>query len=292
MDIMALAFTVGMTWFPYGFLAWFTSSAALAEAAPAERDAARRPLTLLLLASLACTLVQGAAAAVVAADGDGADTVFWFGGMVSFHVLWWPLVAPSLNRARGALEARAAGARPTERRASLRARRPEQYLPRGWWLVPSGIFVAGLTYVVVSALTAGPIEGGARLVVLLFLGAALSFLLSYGIWAHVAALGPQDLTGAPDPEALERALEDLRRFLVRGVFVLDTAAVAVFTAVAVLAAVPDLSDATRNTVGAWIGGGGGSLVGLLGGVFGTLASVRRIRAERLRGGSGAPDPAS
>jgi len=86
---------------------------------------------------------------------------------------------------------------------------------------------------------------------------------------------PMDVGGSPE---LAQGYESLRRFKIWGWFAVSTMAMLAFSVPPVLLA--------RDPEGwlyaaIWVGAGGGAFVGLLGGVFGVTADVRRTRLNRL-----------
>ena len=86
---------------------------------------------------------------------------------------------------------------------------------------------------------------------------------------------PMDVGGSPD---LVRGYDSLRRFKIWGWFAVSTMAMLAFSLPAVLLA-RDPEEWLYAAI--WVGAGGGALVGLLGGVFGVTADIRRTRLNRL-----------
>ncbi len=83
-----------------------------------------------------------------------------------------------------------------------------------------------------------------------------------------------------DPGAsqeLADAYEEFRRFKAWMVYGLSCAAMLLFLSVSLLLAL----GPQYEMIAIWIGAGGGSLLGILGGVFGTYGSIRRARLARL-----------
>ena len=75
-----------------------------------------------------------------------------------------------------------------ERAASLRPRKPGEYLPWSWRLAAAGTAVLGATAFVVRA---SSVVSGRRMVMpIVFAAAALVFLWLYEVWAHQVITGP------------------------------------------------------------------------------------------------------
>ncbi len=114
-----------------------------------------------------------------------------------------------------------------------------------------------------------------------------SFLAAWGAWAALATRTPQDLSGARDPQALDRACFEFRRFLARGVFAVMTLCVAGCSAIAIWAVALD-GDAGQGGAVGIAGGALGTVVGLSGGLLGALAD--RHRRAILELGGTPPEP--
>ena len=289
-----------MTLFPAGFLAWYTRRPvvrdALQRAGEDVQAAARAHGARAMLLTLLCCIVVGG---LIAIDANTGATFGVASG--AFHLVWWTAVAPVLRRTERPAKAMPGLAAPSQapsprRTASLAARRNADYLPASWMALPIGIFAVGMVLIVREALTGGLVEPGSQLIGWLLPAGALGFLVGWGLWARQAVKSPQDLSGAVDPHALAEAFDGFRRFLARGIYGVMTTAVLVFMGTAVAVVMTQGGPALQSELGAWIGGGGGALVGLLGGLFGTLCSLKRMQLERVRregaGGSPAsPNPA-
>jgi hypothetical protein len=75
-----------------------------------------------------------------------------------------------------------------ERAASLRPRKPGEYLPWSWRLAAAGTAVLGATAFVVRA--SSVVSGRRMFVAIGFAAAALVFLWLYEVWAHQVITGP------------------------------------------------------------------------------------------------------
>jgi len=112
---------------------------------------------------------------------------------------------------------------------------------------------------------------------LMFSAFGAGWLLMGGLGTRLSVLEaePMDVGGSPE---LARGYESLRRYKIWGWFGVSTMAMLAFSLPPVLLA--------RDPEGwlyaaIWVGAGGGAFVGLLGGVFGVTADVRRTRLNRL-----------
>lgn len=152
------------------------------------------------------------------------------------------------------------------RAASLVSRQRQLPIPRVAWLVPLAIMA-------VSAL-----------VLELHHASWQSWLIWSGglVWVGAAPRAIQLTLAEPEPmdtegsQQLATAYEELRSFKAWGFFTMGLLAVAVLSVTSVLLAL----DWQRAAL--WAGAGGGSVVGILGGVTGTWADIRRARVANLR----------
>lgn len=300
MDLTMELFGLVMALFPVAFLAWYRRRPLVREAfeneSPDVEAAARVHGRRAALLTVVCAAVIGG---MIALGWNSTLTVCT--GVVAFHVVWWTSVAPVLRTTERPLKGvpGLAAPEPAEsprRTASLVARRNADYLPAWWMAMPVAIFVGGVGVIVWRAVTGGIADPGVQLVAWIMPAGALGFLVGWGFWARAAVKSPQDLSGAVDPQALADAFDGFRRFLARGIYGIMTAAVLVFMGAAVVIVTTEGDAALQSELGAWIGGGGGAFVGVLGGLFGTLCSLkamrlRRIRDEGVRGGAATPNPA-
>jgi hypothetical protein len=103
------------------------------------------------------------------------------------------------------------------------------------------------------------------------------WLLMGSFGARLSSLEPEPMDAGGSAE-LAQGYESLRRFKVWGWFILSIMAMLAFCLPPVLLAQDP--EAWRSAA-IWVGAGGGALVGLLGGVFGIMADVRRTRLNRL-----------
>jgi hypothetical protein len=181
-------------------------------------------------------------------------------------------------RRRDAAQA-ASPAAPARRVASLTAREPDQILPRRLWLGPALLLDLPL---VAAFLVRDGLTTATWTIVAVSTVFGATFLLTWGAWARLSTTTPQDLSGAADPEALDRACRAFRVFLARGVFALMTLAVAAATAVSFAAIATDGSPSQSAVLG--VGGGVvGSLIGVGGAVLGALADRHRRAILELGG---------
>jgi len=112
---------------------------------------------------------------------------------------------------------------------------------------------------------------------LMFSAFGAGWLLMGGYGTRLSTLEPEPMDVGASQELL-RGYEDLRRFKIWGWFAVSTMAMLAFSVPPVLLVL----DPERWLYTAiWVGAGGGALVGLLGGVFGFTADIRRTRLTRL-----------
>jgi hypothetical protein len=243
------------------------------------RDAGRRALRRTVLIALAFS----AASAASWFAFEDAPAVFYVLGGSGFHVGWWMGALPLLRRDSPTIAAeRAVSAPPSRRVASLVARDDESILPRRFWVLPIAALVVSAAMVAWAAADGRVTWGGRAWIVGNLWFGGLLFLAGWGCWALAAGRAKQDLSTAADPSEVDRLCRDFRRFMVRSLFVGTTLAVVLFAGGAgALALWGDREGAGR--IGGWLGGGGGSLLGVLGGVFGLLADRRRRAIIELGG---------
>ena len=272
-----LWFTVTMAWAPV--IGVLSQTLAVRALTPGTREAGRRALRRTVLLAAAFT---GVAVAASAAFGD-APPVTFFVAAAAFHTGWWFGARPLLSRDRTAIAAERADAPPPSRRvASLVVRDEEALLPRRFWALPAAVLLV-CAAVIGWAGFEGRVSWHDRgWTAALLWGAGLSVLAGWGLWAVAAARAGQDLSSASDPTEADRLCRDFRRFVVRWLFALTTLAVIACGAgaAALAAAGPDAATAR---IGGWVGGGGGTLIGLLGALFGLLADRRRRAILELGG---------
>lgn len=183
----------------------------------------------------------------------------------------WPIVVGSagsmalfFRAAMPALIARSPGwggpgARPATRTASLEARDGADLLPR--WAMPLGWIVCALC----AAVMAWAISRGAPAALLLGLG----FWLGMGLGCRAAAREPEPLD-AQASASVREAYRSARRLRAWGFWSLGLAGTLCFTVVAALAVERPMTAGLAGAVG-------GTLIGVAGGVFGTVASISRAR---------------
>lgn len=101
--------------------------------------------------------------------------------------------------------------------------------------------------------------------------------LAWGAYfGRMATLEPEPIDLSSSPE-LAQGYADFRNFKLWGWFTLSVLAMLAFCMTSLLLAL----DASGLTTAIWIGAGGGSMVGVLGGVFGVRADLYRTRLNRL-----------
>ena len=202
----------------------------------------------------------------------GVVHLFWpvFCG---FHLLWWPLAVPLMNRTQQLLEQEGAVApsRPegTFRAASLRARRVGDYLPS--FSFPLAVVVAVLGPMCVGGWLWLHPEMEQRLLI-----GAVSFgitgLLAMVVWMFCMKLVlVEQLPGAGG--VLNEETEALRRFRMQGFYWFMLLMAVLMFGAAFLFVKIGRGAIMEETVGL-VGGVVGTVVGVGGGVFGTLASWR------------------
>lgn len=221
--------------------------------------------------------------AVVAALAAATDATWplLVASLAAFHVGWWVGAAPLHRRGRAEADAPHDG-RPTSRRvASLAPRDPERLLPATAWIVPTAA-VALSAVLIVAAFVGGRLSAERSMLVAAMWCGGLSFLLAWGLWARAQSRAPQDLSLAPDAAEVDRAYAAYRRFMVRSVWAGATLASGLFAAIAAAAAWTGDDPASGPLLG-WVGGVGGSLVGVAGAVFGAVADRRRRAILELGG---------
>lgn len=102
--------------------------------------------------------------------------------------------------------------------------------------------------------------------------------LAWGAYCgRLAMLEPEPIDVSASPE-LAQGYADFRNFKLWGWFTLSVLAMLAFCTTTLLLA---LDASGLLTTAIWIGAGGGSMVGVLGGVFGVRADLYRTRLHRL-----------
>jgi hypothetical protein len=114
---------------------------------------------------------------------------------------------------------------------------------------------------------------------LIFAGAGAVFLAMGHYAAKASLLEPEPLDTDGSAE-LREAYAGLRRVKLWGWYGISVLAMLVFLAPPLLIA---WDEARYLTPAVWIGAGGGGLVGVLGGVFGTIADLKRVAINRRFG---------
>ena len=260
MDIFDYAFTLCMILFPAAFTLFVRS-----KAVTAGQQSRSRKLGRILWLSTGVTVV----AFLLLARWQPAVAYFmWF----MFFPLWFLLAMPML-------QSRDPGWGPIQRdvvRSASLVRRdvlPSRLLV-GWiaitalWGLLLCVAVAGLVLAVSE-----PVQWW-----LLFFNLAAGAELWLLYWAMGRSLIEPEPTSAHESETLRVERQRFHRFKLGGWFFLAAAMMLIFSLP------PLLLIWYGNQALTWaivIGAGGGSLVGVGGGVFGTIASIRRARINRL-----------
>ena len=131
-----------------------------------------------------------------------------------------------------------------ERAASLRPRKPGEYLPWSWRLAAAGTAVLGATAFVVRA---SSVVSGRRMVTpVMFAASALVFLWLYEVWAYQVITGP----------IIAGDAGNLRR-VVRHIFAMEV--LLVVACLGTAHALLNLDWATNGTLGAAIALAGGAV---------------------------------
>jgi len=202
---------------------------------------------------------------------QGWSTVFPMGG---FFALWFGFAGPALAARHPGWRNQSTTEQPV-RTVSLEPRDRGPILPTGAWVFAWACYAACVAATVWAVITtSNPLS---------VLG--LLFFPGFAWGAHMARSEPEPRDADDSPDLAE-AYAALGRFKAWGFLVGGLAGSIVFSATAILMVKAPGSAGL-------IGGLGGALVGLGGGVFGTLASVRRaaiqrLIAERSEGLDGAP----
>ncbi len=261
MDIFDLIFTPLMILFPAAFTLFIRPGAAL--------DDARRALAARLVRRL---WFATAVALVVYAGLTYWQPVVGHFMWLAFFPLWFLFAMPLLrtrNPEWGPLK------RGTVRSASLAAR---DHLPPelrvGWiavsalWLLLSAVTVAGLF------MAAGQ-SGLWWLLAFNAMAGAELWLLN---WAMRRSLIEAEPVSPADDEVIRAERESFRRFKLYGWLAVAALVMLIFTLPPLLLIWYGADALTWAII---IGAGGGTLVGIGGGVFGTIASLKRAKINRL-----------
>jgi hypothetical protein len=144
----------------------------------------------------------------------------------------------------------------TDRAASLKPRKPGDYLPWSWRLVAAGTAVLGATAFVVRA--SSVVSGRPMVIPVAFAGGALVFLWLYEVWAHRVITGP----------IVEGDTGNLRR-IVRRIFAMELLLVVVCLGTA--HALLNLDWDANGTLGA--------AISLVGGVVGVAGCALAVASE-------------
>ncbi len=241
-------------------------------------------------------------------DPQFVHGILLMGEMLVFHVMWWPIVAPVVNRigkpwiegaSRPGHASSSAGSAqhpdagfvrhgiapidPEEPRrvASLTPRRASDDLSTVERYAPFVLGAVAIGVTLARSISVAP-EVGWSGVSMTLLASGVLVLVGYAFWIRYEVAAPQPLVG--DGEVAERyrdAVERNRRFRVRAIFWLETAFAGVLFGAAYLALEAAVGTIDERMLGL-VGGIAGSLVGLGGGIFGILAGSRAQELRSLR----------
>lgn len=188
---------------------------------------------------------------------------------VLFFPLWFGLAQPVLqakNPSWGSMHENQ-----TQRSASLKPRVIENPVPVGAWVAAWGLW---LTSVLVIAM-AKPQSGLPGWVPWLIVSGGAFWLLfgPWGVRMFLQEAEPMDTSGSPE---LAAEYGRFRAFKAWGWYYASVLAMFLASATALL-----IAYLPHSELPIWIGAGGGSLLGVAGGVFGTYCSIRRVRIADL-----------
>lgn len=258
-------------------------------------EAGRRALRRASGTAFLITLAALGAAAALARNGyeAGARALLNVTAIGGFHVVFWWGGAPLLRlqragRTPAAAAVPASAAPRSVRVASLVARDDDAIVPAWWWLAPAALLVVAPVAGAVAAVRGAPPSNGTWTILAISGAVSVAFCLPWGAWALTARSVPQDLSGAADPEALDRACRAFRRMLSRGVFACVVAVCGVVATLGVGALATDGDPVAQSRWCALFGGSGGALVGVAGAVLGAVAD--RHRRAILDLGGRPPEP--
>lgn len=182
--------------------------------------------------------------------------------VVGFFPLWFVLAAPLLAARHPGWRGTQGADKPV-RAASLTPRHLHDPVPTAVWVMCWLIFAGCVGVTLWSVIQTGnPIV----LVSLIFWPG-----FAWGARVTLTEGEPRDAAGSPE---LAAAWDDYRRFRAYGFLGCGLSGGLLFSATAVLMVMAPESAGL-------VGGIGGASVGLLGGIFGTVASVRRARVNAL-----------
>jgi roadblock/LC7 domain-containing protein len=192
---------------------------------------------------------------------------------ILFFPLWFHCTMPLL-------QAKDHGWRPalgdeTSRSASLVRRDIQAHIPTWAWLLAGAIWLLALVGTIGLFVTQPHGRQFAWVIVFPFMGGA--WLLWGRYWASKSALEPEPID-AGDPPELSRAYADFRRAKMWAWYAMSVMVMLVMTLPAVMMA---LRGTEWLEAAIWVGAGGGSLAGILGGVVGVWADLRRAKLSRL-----------
>lgn len=187
------------------------------------------------------------------------------------HMTWvmcFPLWFGLANRIHVAKNPGLAIPQGPTRTASLKVREVESPIPTFAWT-----FL--VLYVLAGATAIGVLSPEMTILPWVMWSGALLWL-GLTPWACKAMIQEPEPMDSGASEELAKAYEQGRNFRAWAFFVAGLAAITLFQGVAVLLVLG------KQKLAIWIGAGGGTLVGLGGGIVGTLADARRAKVANLR----------
>lgn len=192
---------------------------------------------------------------------------------ILFFPLWFQGAMPLLQAKDHGW--RPALAEKTARSASLVRRDMQAPIPTWAWLLAGATWLLSLVLIIELLVTQPHGRLVAWTIVFPFMGGA--WLLWGRYWTAKSALEPEPMDAGDSPE-LSEAYADFRRAKMWAWYVMSVMVMVVMTLPAVMVA---LRGTELLKAAIWVGAGGGSLAGVLGGVVGVWADLRRAKLTRL-----------
>lgn len=251
----------------------------------AETDAARtavrrRSIALRVATALALGLWVAIVVGSVALPGNPLLVTAGRFGWLLFFPLWFGFAMPLLRAKNPEWDTGIGAASGPVRTASLVNRSRRSPIGRGAWIIAAAIAV-GLLAVMGARGLAGPFDSESLRMQWIWMTVAYGVILAlhalvvpWGIQVALAEPEPLDLRGSRE---LEQRYEAFRSTKARGLFGLFAVALPVVIGGSFAIAVWIDSDA-----GGKVGALGGIAIGLAGGWFGTVATIRRCRIARFK----------
>ena len=192
---------------------------------------------------------------------------------IMFFPLWFRGAIPLLQAKDHGWRPALAGK--TSRSASLVRRDIQAHIPTWAWLLAGAVWLLALVVIIELFVTQPHGVQLAWMVVFPLVGGAWLFWGRY--WAARSALEPEPMDAGDSPE-LTRAYAGFRRAKMWAWYAMSVMVMIVMTLPAVMVA---SKGAELREAAMWVGAGGGCLAGVLGGVVGTWADLRRAKLSRL-----------